>query len=65
MLPLIGHFVNNGLAVLITYFIGIEQIAAETETLGANEGEWVVAMTSTALLISGMLFLRKRLPEEA
>lgn len=64
MLPMIGHFVNNGLAVLITYFIGLESLSAETETIGANEGEWIFAITSAALLLGGMLFLRKNLPKE-
>jgi membrane protease YdiL (CAAX protease family) len=60
-LPIVGHLINNGLAVLITYYVGMEAIGVEAETLGANEGEWYMALVSALLLVVGMLGLRRRL----
>jgi len=53
-LPIAGHLVNNGVAVLLTYLIGIETLSEEAETLGANEGEWTVALLSGVILLVGM-----------
>ena len=45
-LPILAHFTNNAVAVLITYFVGIKQINPEIETLGGEGG--------SAVLISGL-----------
>ncbi|NQV52369.1 MAG: CPBP family intramembrane metalloprotease [Flavobacteriales bacterium] len=60
LLPMVGHLINNGVAVLIAYFIGVEALSPEVETLGANEGQWMVALFSAAVLIAGMWVVRKR-----
>jgi uncharacterized protein len=54
LLPMIGHLINNGLAVLITWYIGIDAIEESIETIGANEGDALFALMSTAVLIAGL-----------
>lgn len=58
-LPIAGHFVNNAAAVLVSWFIGVEALESEFETLGAHREDWVFALGSALLLITGMyLFYR-------
>jgi len=60
LLPMVGHLINNGVAVLIAYFIGVEALSPEVETLGANEGQWMIALVSAGVLMAGMWVVRKR-----
>lgn len=53
-LPVAGHFVNNAAAVLVSWFIGVEALEAEFETLGAQREDWFFAVGSALLLITGM-----------
>ena len=54
ILPMIGHLINNGVAVLIMWYIGQEAIEESIETIGANEGDGLFALMSTAVLLSGL-----------
>ena len=54
MLPMMGHLLNNGIAVLATWYVGREVMSSEMETLGANEGEGSLVLLGTAVLIAGM-----------
>jgi hypothetical protein len=57
MLPMVGHLLNNGLAVLATWYIGIDAMQPEMETLGANEGEGMIVVLATAVVLAGMFSL--------
>lgn len=70
LLPMIGHLINNGLAVIITWYIGIDAIEESVENIGANEGDTLFALLSTAVLIAGLtaiyytsIRLNKKAPE--
>ena len=70
LLPMIGHLINNGLAVIITWYIGIEAIEESIETIGANEDDALFTLLSTAVLIAGLtaiyfssIKLKRKAPE--
>ncbi len=68
LLPMIGHLINNGLAVIITWYIGIDAIEESIETIGANEGDALFALLSSAVLIAGLTaiyFSSQRLKRKA
>lgn len=50
-LPILAHFTNNAVAVLITYFVGMKQINPEIETLGGEGGSAVLISTFGCLLL--------------
>lgn len=54
MLPMIGHFVNNALAVLVAFFIGIETLDSNAETLGSTTDQIQLVMLSILLLCGGI-----------
>ena len=49
-LPIIGHFLNNGLAVLVAFMIQREKIDTTVETVGANSGDITFVISSGLLL---------------
>ena len=62
-LPIFGHFVNNGAAVIFTYLNNKEVIKFDTDTLGTGEQE-VLFPIASAVIIAGLLFFiyrKKRL----
>ena len=54
ILPMIGHFVNNALAVLVAFFIGIETLDSNAETLGSTSDQIQLVMLSILLLCGGL-----------
>jgi len=58
-LPMLGHLINNGLAVLLVWFVGLETLDQSVETLGGNEGEWHIALISLTVLSVGLLSVWK------
>lgn len=58
-LPIIGHFINNGSAVLIAYFIQKNGMAKEVETVGAGQGGMIYVLVSVAMLIVLFYVVRK------
>ena len=54
-LPIIGHFINNGFAVMATYMIQQNKIGNQIETVGALEGQTTLAVGS-GLIVCGMLY---------
>ena len=60
VLPMIGHFVNNGLAVLVAYYIGVDALDADFETLGSDANQWQLVALSTLLLLGGMWLIYRR-----
>ena len=55
-LPIFGHFVNNGAAVIFAYLSSKGTIAFDTDTLGTGEQETLLPIAS-AVIIAGLLFL--------
>ena len=56
ILPMIGHFVNNALAVLVAFFIGLDSLDENVETLGSTNDQLQLVFLSV-LLLSGGLYL--------
>jgi len=52
-LPIIAHFVNNGVAVIFYYFVSRNKIDSEMEEIGAQQGTYMLAIVS--LIIGGIL----------
>lgn len=56
ILPMIGHFVNNALAVLVAFFIGLDTLDSEVETLGSSNDQIQLVLLSI-LVLSGGLYI--------
>ncbi len=53
--PILAHFLNNGMAVLLYYFLGDKTMENEVDQLGASEGTY--SYTILALIIfSGLIY---------
>lgn len=53
-LPVAGHFAHNALAVLVVWFIGLDALPPEVETLGADGGDVLLVAASAVALAGGM-----------
>lgn len=62
-LPILAHFLNNGFAVLIAYFIGRGMVSEDIENVGAGENAWLFVVVSI-LLSGGILFLVKKIQQQ-
>ncbi|MRT92177.1 CPBP family intramembrane glutamic endopeptidase [Ancylomarina sp. 16SWW S1-10-2] len=47
--PILAHFVNNGLAVSISYFIGKGQLPQESDAIGSTNTMWELSLISLIL----------------
>ena len=58
-IPILGHFVNNGTAVIVSYLEQRGKISAEVETIGSTPDAmlWVVM---SFCLVAGLLFWMKK-----
>ena len=52
-LPILAHFVNNGVAVILFYMVAKGRLAADVETIGINEGQ--ASMLLISFLSVGLL----------
>ena len=55
-LPIIAHFTNNAIAVIVYYYITKGNIPAETENFGSNNNTSIFALVSL-LIMGSLLFL--------
>lgn len=55
--PILAHFVNNGAAVVVAYFVGTEMLTEEAETIGAQGV--LMAATSLVVCVGMLLWLKK------
>jgi membrane protease YdiL (CAAX protease family) len=58
LVPMLGHFINNGLAVMMTYYYGPEMLEADAEIFGARSQDWWLALLSGVLVIGGVVLMR-------
>lgn len=54
-LPIIAHFANNGIAVLVAFYIQKGELDEQIETVGTNEGDLTFALGG-AVLMAFLLF---------
>lgn len=59
-LPILAHFINNGLAVVLSYAIQVGMVEDQVENLGAAEGDWIIALASLVLTCLGLWVLYRR-----
>lgn len=67
-LPILGHFVNNAAAVIMTYLFSNELTKLDPDKLGTEGNQWIYALISGAMMIGIMFAIRsmerKRLEQE-
>src|SRR5690606_8788842 len=61
--PIIGHLTNNGLAVIISFYVQKNQLEKSIETMGSSATDWQVLVTSL-ILVSGFVYLILRQKKE-
>ena len=63
-IPILAHFANNGMAVLIAWMVARKDIDAEAETMGSSQGEMAITLISaavvTAILTAIYMYEKKR-----
>lgn len=59
-LPIIGHFLNNGFAVIAMYLIDKELLSPEVEKFGSAEGSYYMAFVSLILVAAFLLLLKRQ-----
>ncbi len=65
-LPILAHFTNNGLAVVLSFAIQNQAVDPTVEQVGAGESDWVIAVVSLVLTGLGLWVIhRRRQPEFA
>lgn len=55
-LPILAHFVNNGLAVVVAWLIKRGQITEEVDTVGSHEGQAMYVVISI-ISVTGLLWM--------
>lgn len=59
-LPVIGHFLNNGIAVVGMFLINNEVLSPGVEELGSTSDSYYLAVVSFALILVFMLMIRRQ-----
>jgi membrane protease YdiL (CAAX protease family) len=59
-LPILAHFVNNGVAVILYYMVAKGRLTADVETIGVNEGQTSMLLISF-LSVGFLLYLLREI----
>lgn len=59
-LPILFHFLNNGMAVVFAYLVGKGMISAEAETIGSGDSPIYFVLASAVLSLGLLLFISKK-----
>lgn len=59
-LPIIAHFINNGVAVVAMYMIDKELLSPEIEQIGSTSDSYYLAVISFVLIIVFMLMIKRQ-----
>jgi len=59
-LPIFAHFINNAVAVFITFLIHKEVVADKIEVIGANQGDIPATIATTAICAIALWFMYSR-----
>jgi len=57
-LPILGHFVNNAMAVIMMYLFSNEITKMDPDKVGTEGGEWIYAIVSGIIMIGIMIAIR-------
>ena len=58
-LPILGHFLNNGIAVVATFLIHNKQLSPEVETYGSTSDSYFAAVASFAIIVALLLMIKR------
>lgn len=58
-LPIVGHFINNGVAVVAMYMVDKEIIKPEVENIGSTPGSYYIAVISIVLIALFLWLIKK------
>jgi membrane protease YdiL (CAAX protease family) len=64
-LPIIAHFVNNGVAVVLMYLIDKNLLNPELEEIGSTSGSYYMAAVSLVLTVIFMLMIKRHNSEDS
>lgn len=59
-IPILAHFVNNGGAVILSYYIKQKGLNPDLENYGANNESYLAGIISFILMIIILLYIKKR-----
>jgi membrane protease YdiL (CAAX protease family) len=59
-LPIIAHFINNGVAVVAMYMIDKELLSPEIEEIGSTSDSYYMAVISLVLIVVFMLMIKRQ-----
>jgi len=59
-LPIIAHFINNGVAVVIMYLVDKELLNPELEVIGSTSDSYYLAAVSLVLVIAFMIMIKRQ-----
>jgi membrane protease YdiL (CAAX protease family) len=59
-LPIIAHFINNSIAVIIMYMIDKKMLSPEIEEIGSNSDSYYLAAVSFVLIVVFMLLIKRQ-----
>lgn len=62
--PIIIHFINNGMTVLIAFLSARGTVSADYETFGSSDNMYVIIASAAAVTLMMFLFYRLRKPEK-
>ncbi len=58
-LPVIAHFINNGMAVLLYFFMGKDAVEQNFDSLGTIESNWIYFILSVLLVVFSLMQINK------
>lgn len=59
-LPILGHFINNALAVIAFYFVDKKLLNPNIEEIGSTSGSYYMAAISLGLIVMFMLMIKRQ-----
>lgn len=60
--PILAHFINNGLGVAVNYLVQKEVLPATVETYGADPSDWLGIVTGTVMMLVTLLLIKRSNP---
>lgn len=58
-LPILAHFINNALAVIVYYFLKDQEMIKKTDTFGTEPSSFIFLIVSTAILFFLLYFFKR------
>jgi uncharacterized protein len=59
-LPIVAHFINNGIAVTVMYMIDKKLLSPEIEEIGSTSDSYYMAAVSFALIVVFMILIKRQ-----